>query len=328
VLQVMQATRKRFQIKQLNPRERAYTFLDILLARRGFGVTDARDMIFGHLGIAADSAKDLGISVDYDISAVQGFINLAKSIMVQSEDLEILFYVQDMDPSLRRIGLPSWVPDWTSTEFHDFHFASLWTRNLELIGHEQKRIMPISKEHPLSNEHPLFKIWDEEPALLAIGGWNLGSIVATSPVIQKKSSGTSSPTSPWPPNLSDLAVFYPNIYNAWCRQSGFGLLPPFDVYKGVVENEFELVHHFFDITKEANWGWYDTYSLASLLVLHTFSGLMTTGSFSGRRIATLSNGRMAIVPGSSRREILCADLKVFWTPGSYETKMMSFLTWL
>jgi hypothetical protein len=160
VLQDMQTTRKRFQIKQLNPRERAYTFLDILLARRGFGVTDARDMIFGHLGIAADSAKDLGISVDYDISAVQGFINLAKSIMVQSEDLEILFYVQDMDPSLRRIGLPSWVPDWTSTEFHDFHFASLWTRNLGLIGHEKKRIMPISKEHPLSNEHPLFKIWD------------------------------------------------------------------------------------------------------------------------------------------------------------------------
>jgi hypothetical protein len=87
VLQDMQATRKTFRIKQLNPEWDTHTLLDILLARRGFGATDARDMIFGHLGIAADSAKELGISADYDISAVQLFTKLAKSIMVHSQDL-------------------------------------------------------------------------------------------------------------------------------------------------------------------------------------------------------------------------------------------------
>jgi hypothetical protein len=73
VLQDMQVTRKMFQIKQLNPGERTHTFQDILRLRRGFGATDARDMIFGHLGIAADSARELGISANYDISTAQLF---------------------------------------------------------------------------------------------------------------------------------------------------------------------------------------------------------------------------------------------------------------
>jgi hypothetical protein len=295
VLQDMQATRKMFRIKQLNPKGDTHTLLDILLARRGFGTTDARDMIFGHLGIAADSAKELGVSADYDISAVQLFTKVAKSIIVHSLGLGFLLYVQDVDPALRRFGLPSWIPDWTSTEFHDFHFVSLWTKKSELIVLNQKLMSKSAK-------HPHFKVWDEEPAVLAVAGWHRGSIVATSPIILQENCDLDSETrSLWSPtlDLKDLRAIYSKVYNAWRRTSGFELLPSFDVYKKTVPRHMNFLHDL--LVKEAQWGFYDTYSLASLLVLHTLSEKATgrSCSLSGRRIAALSNGNIAIVPGSS-----------------------------
>ena len=151
VLQDMQEIRKKFQIKQLKPEETIHTFQDILRLRRGFGATDARDMIFDHLGIAADSAKEMEISADYDISDAELFTKVARSIIIYSESLEILLYVEDEDPSLRRPGLPSWVPDWKSTEFHDGHFVSLWMRRLDYIGIRKKLFCMILAEHPLYN---------------------------------------------------------------------------------------------------------------------------------------------------------------------------------
>jgi hypothetical protein len=96
-------------------------------------------------------------------------------------------------------------------------------------------------------------------------------------------------------------VIYPRIYNAWRRKSGFGLLPPFDVYKEAAQEEFQVTHHLLHNTEEAKRGLYYEYSLVSLLVLDAFVDNITTSSFSlsGMRIATLSNGRIAIAPGSS-----------------------------
>jgi hypothetical protein len=144
---------------------------------------------------------------------------------------------------------------------------------------------------PISAKHPLFKIWDEEPTVLAIEGSIVCSIAATSPIILQNNCDLDLDTSSlWSPNsnIDDLAVIYARIYKAWRRRSGFGLLPPYDVYKEAVPKGFELLPHFPN-------------SLASLLVLHTLGEKAPTRScsLSSRRIATLSNGRIAIVPGSS-----------------------------
>jgi hypothetical protein len=164
----------------------------------------------------------------------------------------------------------------------------------ESPGRKQKFRMLISAKHPP------FKVWDEEPAVLADAGWHRGSIVATSPIIPKNNCHLDLDTSSlWSLDPKDLQVIYSKIYNAWRRTSGFELLPSFDVYKEAVPKHVNFLHHL--LIKAAALGWYDIYPLASLLVLHAFGEKVTTRScsLSGRRIATLSNDNIAIVPGSS-----------------------------
>jgi hypothetical protein len=85
---------------------------DILRARRGFRVTDPRDMIFAHVGFASDGQhKDL--AVDYSKTTVQVYessgLYIAKIL-----DLPALLECVGRGDSPERIkGLPSWVPDWT-----------------------------------------------------------------------------------------------------------------------------------------------------------------------------------------------------------------------
>ena len=83
-------------------------------------MSDARDMIYAHLGIASDSISgDLGFKVDYNKGCPELFLDIARYFLEKHKDYRILSHVEDVDPLRRRPGLPSWVPDWTSDKFHD-----------------------------------------------------------------------------------------------------------------------------------------------------------------------------------------------------------------
>jgi hypothetical protein len=99
------------------------TVIDILASRRGLGATDPRDIIFGHLGVATlPSSSKIGsyrlTAPDYGKDILQVFNEFAHDILIWSRGLEILSYVEDIDPTQRRRGLASWVPDWTANLLH------------------------------------------------------------------------------------------------------------------------------------------------------------------------------------------------------------------
>lgn len=97
------------------------SIMEILDTRRGLGATDARDINFGHIGIAnlpcntlrRQNAGDFKLTTpDYEKSISQVFNQFACDMITWSDSFAIFSRVENMDPSQRRKGLASWAPDW------------------------------------------------------------------------------------------------------------------------------------------------------------------------------------------------------------------------
>ncbi|KAK4229320.1 heterokaryon incompatibility protein-domain-containing protein [Podospora fimiseda] len=106
--------------------------LDLLQSRRGMDVTDPRDVVFAHLGIAAPEDWKPFFQVDYSktlgevYTAVARYIASTYSLSNKSQSryyggsnwgvngFEILLdNLDDRALASRRQGLPSWAPDWS-----------------------------------------------------------------------------------------------------------------------------------------------------------------------------------------------------------------------
>jgi hypothetical protein len=90
------------------------TLLNLLTERRGLGASDARDMIYAHLGLASDYASQKFLfDVDYSKSPGEVFTEVAQFFLEMHKDYRILDYLEDRDPASHRRDLASWAPDWT-----------------------------------------------------------------------------------------------------------------------------------------------------------------------------------------------------------------------
>jgi hypothetical protein len=149
------------------------------------------------------------------------------------------------------------------------------------------------------------RIWDDDQTVLVAEGWGVGSIVATSPVIlQNECDLDLYASSLWEHrfDLDDLSFHCCEVYDTWRKKSGFKLLPPLEVQdRESMRRKFHLISHLLHHTDERLNNFDNVRLVASLLVLHTFHYKVWANccGLSGRRIATLSNDRMAIVPSSS-----------------------------
>jgi len=98
----------------------ATRLLEILHSRRGLGVTDPRDMIYGHLGVlgfrSPDSELEKIVRVDYNQSVSALFSQVTVYMISARFDFDILSHVADI-PLENRTDFPTWVPDWTSQNF-------------------------------------------------------------------------------------------------------------------------------------------------------------------------------------------------------------------
>lgn len=90
--------------------------LSLLLQNRSFLAFDPRDMVFA-LWALADSAdvKSLDVEPDYNLSAEQVYRSLAVSILKTTKDLS-LFNAPRVLENSKTTGLPSWVPDWSTSD--------------------------------------------------------------------------------------------------------------------------------------------------------------------------------------------------------------------
>ncbi|RYP60659.1 hypothetical protein DL770_009948 [Monosporascus sp. CRB-9-2] len=92
------------------------TLLPLLARLRWNQATNARDKVYGLLGLAKDGDTVL---VDYEITAEEAYQNVALAIMHETGSLDILAHC--LKPRLSRpskLRLPSWVPDWSYDRTH------------------------------------------------------------------------------------------------------------------------------------------------------------------------------------------------------------------
>jgi hypothetical protein len=94
----------------------AVRLLNLLDSRRGLGVTDPRDMIYGHLGVLGmkkpDNKLDSIIRVYYNQTVSELFTQVALYTISARKGFDIFFHVADI-PIEKRTQFPTWVPDWT-----------------------------------------------------------------------------------------------------------------------------------------------------------------------------------------------------------------------
>jgi hypothetical protein len=125
------------------------TMLDTLLLRRGLGVTDPRDMIYGHLGIAFDFQNDDLINpqmqANYDISYHDVLISTTKAIIENSKRIAILRYTE----GLKIPGLPSWVTDWSKgSRYKGLDYPEM-SHTVHTVDEHRERIFAALKTHSL-----------------------------------------------------------------------------------------------------------------------------------------------------------------------------------
>jgi len=95
----------------------ATRLLEILHNRRGLGVSDSRDMIYGHLGVLGNVGSERKVhkffQVDYNQPVPELFAQVVLFIISARGDFDILSQVEEISIE-KRTTLPTWVPDWTS----------------------------------------------------------------------------------------------------------------------------------------------------------------------------------------------------------------------
>jgi hypothetical protein len=83
---------------------------NLLVRHRSARATDARDKVYGLLGLVTNNTN-LGMKPNYQIGVADVYFDVAVSIIKHSENLDILSVPRHIDA---KIQLPSWVPDWSA----------------------------------------------------------------------------------------------------------------------------------------------------------------------------------------------------------------------
>ena len=119
ILSDMRESRHKYMLSLLNQTELPSLF-DILIARRGLGVTDLRDMIYGHLAVTGcfdqsdKRCEDSGLLVvNYSKTISEVFTDATSHIIASWRGRRVLLEAELLGQKHRVDGLPSWVPDWS-----------------------------------------------------------------------------------------------------------------------------------------------------------------------------------------------------------------------
>lgn len=104
------------------------TFFEMLVFTRQLGVSDPRDKVFGLLGLSArDSEPESSVFIEpnYSLSTVEVYTIVARKILVQQKEVDLLIAVQH-GPHISDTCI-SWVPDWTA---HFTNYLSMSARKI------------------------------------------------------------------------------------------------------------------------------------------------------------------------------------------------------
>jgi hypothetical protein len=86
---------------------------ELLSTRRGCGLSDPRDMVYAHLGLAG-AAMGNSMAIAYDKTAGEVYEAFTCLLVKWTSLTHVLSLVEKVQPENRRFSQPSWVPDWAS----------------------------------------------------------------------------------------------------------------------------------------------------------------------------------------------------------------------
>jgi hypothetical protein len=216
----MKDARYAFQHSLINAVASPQSLFEVLLARRGCGAADSRDLVFGNLAVAGlnnygtpDEPKPI---VDYKTSVVQVFTEATLHIL--STNWEVLYHVDVLDNSRRLEGLPSWVPDWSlDSSCYPLPFRP------DTLQYFSSSILELMRSQPA----PV-----EEHSALGFHAYWVGTLQGTSCVIQYSGENpmvTELYNRAKPNDIRFRTKVYREVYKQWQHRLGMigdFFLPP------------------------------------------------------------------------------------------------------
>ena len=117
ILKDMNESRIKFETARVGDLEKPEKFpgsslLELLRSRRGCALSDPRDMVYAHLGLASFTTRK-SVPIDYDKTVVQVYEDIAYLYIEWAGLDTVLSLVDNVQPENRPGYLPSWVTDWS-----------------------------------------------------------------------------------------------------------------------------------------------------------------------------------------------------------------------
>jgi hypothetical protein len=103
-------------LKEQREKGEKLEFLEVLNILHALSATDLRDKVYAGLGMATD-LEPRGFRVDYSLPVHEVYTDVPRYFLARRRDLEWLGLCHLRDGEATLTGLPSWVPDWTHTDF-------------------------------------------------------------------------------------------------------------------------------------------------------------------------------------------------------------------
>ncbi|KAH8794240.1 heterokaryon incompatibility protein-domain-containing protein, partial [Hyaloscypha sp. PMI_1271] len=190
----MQTRRHAFHYTTKNNGDNVHhnSLLDLLSLRRGLGASDMRDLIFAHLGLAADYRQDpKALSVDYTLSCTQVFAEAARYMIEQGALEKVLEHIWDVETAHRLPGLPSWTPDWTLA------------KSGRMVPKPSSFCITKALEAAVS-----FTPWTQIPMRLICAGWEIASVARLSKPLSFLEKPQDEVRNAWLDVLNDSNIYH------------------------------------------------------------------------------------------------------------------------
>ncbi|KAF7919365.1 uncharacterized protein EAE97_011697 [Botrytis byssoidea] len=274
--------------------------LNILHSRRGYGVFNPRDMLYGHLALFANQSKsddpeiEKLVEIDYRKSITDVYTDLALYILNRQCNFEFLSHLEDVNFEERKYNLPTWVPDWTSKGISSKMKGS-WGTVLGCIGTRVGGVERIKNDIPKRKD--VFALCHEIKNLRG-GESSPFQLFLTERKILKLVCGyfcawfNTPETSPYNFIPEDLARLLVDVYS----RSTKTFFQRMELVSRIADPaDLEPLRNYSEV--------FDAQRHQKDLWMHILMAMTDTSGniFKGKKLAGLGNGRIALV--SVRAEV-------------------------